>query len=131
MLKKEEPAFPLLKIVFCSFGGIVLYFLMVIIFSALILKLSGNQSLYLVYGLGAGAVSDLICGFVSAKIIKEKGLFYGFISGIIQAVICTLILFVINKASAGNSLFVLFGIITAFSSVGGIAGVNLKKKIKY
>lgn len=131
MHKKEETGFPLKTVALCSLSGTGLFFLFLILFSFLILKTSANQSMYLLYGIIAGAVSAFICGFAGLKIIKEKGLLHGAICGGAQAFICTLIIFILNKGTAGNGIFILMGIIVLMSSLGGMAGVNIKKKIKY
>mgnify|MGYP003296441066 CR=1 FL=1 len=131
MSKKDESGIPLSKIIISSAVGTVLFFLLLVSLAALVLKTSANQSLYLVYGLAAGVISGFANGFVASKLIKEKGLFYGAISGLIQSLVCALIVFILNKGTAGNGIFILIAIITLVSSLGGIAGMNLKKKIKY
>lgn len=131
MPKKEESGFPFSKIIISSAIGSILFFLLLISFAALILKTSASQSMYLVYGLAAGALSGFASGFIASKLIKEKGLFYGAICGFIQSLICALIVFVLNKGTAGNGIFILILVITLLSSLGGVAGMNLKKKIKY
>lgn len=131
MPKKEESGFPLVKLAVCSLSSSVLFYILIALFSFLILKTSGNGSMYLFYGIGAGAVSGFISGFTALKLIKEKGLFYGALCGAGQSVICALIMFILNKGTAGNAVFILIAVMILMSSLGGLAGVNLKKKIKY
>lgn len=131
MPKKEESGFPISKIAICAAISSTLFFLLLISFAALILKTSSNQSMYLVYGLAAGAGSGFAGGFIASKLIKEKGLIYGAISGFAHSLICALTVFILNKGTAGNGIFILIAVMTLLSSLGGIAGMNLKKKIKY
>ena len=107
------------------------FFALLLVFSAVVLKTSASQSLYLVYGLAAGAVSAFFNGFSALKMIKEKGLIYGAICGLSQSVISALVIFIINKGIAGNGIFILIAVMVLLSSLGGLASVNIKKKIKY
>lgn len=131
MPRKEESGFAFSKILICSAVGTILFFLMLILIAAFILKTSANQSLYLAYGLAAGAVSGFAAGFIAAKLIKEKGMIYGAVCGFAQSLLCAVTVFILNKGTAGNGIFILIAVITLLSSLGGIAGMNLKKKIKY
>ncbi len=129
--KESDNNTKLIKVAVSSAVSTVLFFVFLAAFAAMSLKSGFSASLYLPAGLVAGAVSGLTGGFLCVRPIKEKGVLFGFISGIIQAVVCCAVLFAINGGAAGNGLFVLFGIITVFSVLGGIAAVNLKIKKKY
>lgn len=122
------------KLIKVSVGALVstvLFFILLAIFAAMSLKSGFSASLYLPAGLAVGAVSGFIGGFLCVRPIKEKGALYGLISGLVQAAVCCAVLFAVNGGAAGNGLFILFGIINAFSVLGGIAAVNLKIKKKY
>lgn len=122
------------KLINVSVGAVistVLFFGLLAVFAALSLKSGFSASLYLPAGLLSGAVSAFLGGFICVRPIKEKGALFGLVSGVVQAVVCSAVLFALNGGAAGNGLFILFGIITAFSVLGGIAAVNLKIKKKY
>ena len=121
----------LIKVAVGAAVSTVLYFVLLAIFAAMSLKSGISASIYLPAGLVFGAISGFVGGFLCVRPIKEKGVLFGFISGIVQAVVCCAVLFAINGGSAGNGLFILFGIITVFSALGGITAVNLKIKKKY
>lgn len=129
--KKDESKFPVSQVLISSALGAVLFFLFLIAAAAFSLKSSLNQSLYLAVGLIAGGLSGFTGGFVALKLIKEKGIFYGALVGFIQSLLCAVIIFALNKGTAGNGIFILIAAVTLFSSLGGIAAVNIKKKIKY
>lgn len=122
------------KLISVSAGALastVIFFVLLALFAFFSLKSGFSDSIYFPAGLVTGALSGFTGGFICVRPIKEKGVLFGFVSGLIQALICCGILFAINGASAGNGLFILFGVITVFSAFGGIAAVNLKIKKKY
>jgi len=70
------------------------------------------------------AVSAALCGFEVSKLLKENGLIWGVFSGIIISTFI-IILAVIFKTLAFNSVFITKIIITIISgAAGGIIGVN-------
>lgn len=131
MHKNEESKIPITEICICSVIASGLFFVLLLVFSAVILKSSSDGVGYLLYGLASGVLSAFINGFVALRLIKEKGLLYGAVCGLIQSILCAVVLFIINKGTAGNGVFILMGIIILVSSLGGLASVNLKRKVKY
>lgn len=129
--KKDESAIPIKQIFISSLISSAMFFILLIILALVVFKTSANQSLYLLYGLAAGGLSSFFGGFISLRLIKEKGLFFGGICGFIQSLICSLIIFILNKGTAGNGIFILIALMTFVSSLGGLTAVNIKKKIKY
>ncbi len=121
----------LIKVAVGAVISTVLFFSLLAVFAVLSLKSDFSASLYLPAGLLSGAVSAFMGGFICVRPIMEKGALFGLISGVVQAVVCSAVLFALNGGAAGNGLFILFGIISAFSVLGGIAAVNLKIKKKY
>lgn len=129
--KKEESGFPFKSVIIPSAASSVLYFVLLAVGALFFLKNSVSSSAYLPFSIGAGAACGFICGFVSARMIKNRGLFYGALSGFIQSLIISLAIFVMNKGVAGNGIFILIAVTVALAAVGGITAVNLKKKVKY
>ena len=129
--KKEESSFPFKAVIIPSVVSSVLFFVFLAAGALFFLKNSASSSAYLPFSIGVGAVCGFICGFVSARMIKNRGMFYGALSGFIQSLITALVIFIMNKGVAGNGIFILIAVTVALSSVGGITAVNLKKKIKY
>ncbi|MBQ2974366.1 MAG: TIGR04086 family membrane protein [Clostridia bacterium] len=129
--RKEETKFPLIPLAVSAVISSVIYFIIIALLTVVVLNTSVSNALYLPGAIFAGALSGLICGFTAARILKEKGLFWGAICGLIQSLLCSIVIFILNKGTAGNGIFILIAVIVAFSAIGGISAVNLKKKIKY
>ncbi len=129
--KKESTGFPLVPLASVSAVSSVLYFAILALITVISLKSSVDRSMYLPLSIVAGVVTGFICGFAVSKIIKEKGLFYGGLGGFVHSLICSVVIFILNKGTAGNGIFILMAVMTLFASLGGIAAVNIKKKIRY
>lgn len=121
----------LIKIIFCGFISSLIYFGLIAVFAAAALKSDFSTSSYMVAGLIIGAITGFSGGFIISKVLKEKGALYGAVCGCVQALISTIILFMINGGTAGKGMLILSAIIIVFSVAGGISGVNLKIKKKY
>lgn len=129
--REEKQSAPFLRIVIAAVSGAVFYFVLIAVFAAFALKSGAGVSSYMPAGLAAGAVSCLFSGFAAVRPIKEKGAVYGSLTGLIQAVVSSIVLFIVNHASAGNGLFILSAIMMICGMLGGIAAVNMKKRKKY
>lgn len=128
---KKETGFPISHIALSSVIGTVLFFTILFIEATVMLKTTSTQPAYLVYGIAAGCVSGFLNGFIALKLIKEKGIAFGAISGLIQSLLCLLIICILNKGVAGTGIFILALGVIFFSALGGLTAVNFKKKIKY
>lgn len=129
--KESKSGFPISRIVIMSLIGTLLFFAFAALFSFIVLKSSVSSSAYMPAGLLLGAISALISGFGSVRPVKEKGVLYGGLTGLFQALVCSVVLFIVNGGVAGTGIFILSAIIIIASAVGGIAAVNLKIKKKY
>lgn len=129
--REEKSAAPFIKIVIGSAVASALYFIILAFFSAFALNSGMSASSYMPAGMAVGAVTGFAGGFIAVRPIKEKGALYGLITGAMQAVICSVVLFVVNGASAGNGIFILSALIAVFAIIGGISAVNLKMRKKY
>lgn len=129
--KDVKGGFPLSGIMITSLVGCLLFFILTALFSYLVLQKGISSSLYMPVGLVLGAISAFLNGFAAVRPIKEKGVLYGALTGLIQALLCSVVLFVANGGAAGTGIFILAAIIILAAAVGGIAAVNLKIKKKY
>lgn len=129
--KKDEKNIPFIHIIISSIIGTLFYYIFIAIFALSALESSINQSSYFIAGLILSGVAGLISGFISVKLTKEKGMFFGGLTGFIQSVFSSIIIFCLNKGTAGKGIFVLIGLTTLMSAVSGVIAVNIKKKIKY
>ena len=127
----EKNGFNIAKVTAVSLIGSVLFFSFTALFSLFALKNNISSSTYMPSGLIAGAVSAFIAGFITVRPIKQKGALYGALSGFFQALICSIVLFIVNGGSAGTGIFILSGLMILLSATGGISAVNLKIKKKY
>ncbi len=128
---KETTGFPIAPISVVSVVSSVLYFAILALITYISLKSSVERSMYLPLSIVAGALTGFACGFAVSKLIKEKGMFYGGLSGFIHSLICSAVIFILNKGTAGNGIFILVAAMTVMASLGGIAAMNIKKKIRY
>ena len=129
--KDNKSKTPYSKIATGSVISTALFFLFIGLFALMALNSGVSASLYMPTGMIFGAITAFLGGFISVRPLKEKGVLFGAISGVIQAVICAAVLFFINKGSVGTGVFILSALIIVFSGLGGIAAVNLKIKKKY
>ncbi len=120
------------KILICSLIGTVMFFFIISFFSFIALKTDFlTKSLYMPIGILSAAVSSFICGFMSVKKTKKNGALFGSVTGLAQALISSLILFLINNRKSGTGIFILIVIFVAFGAIGGISAVNMKVRKKY
>lgn len=129
--KDEKNKNPIKRIVLFSAAGCLFYYLMLMLFSLVAMKKGLNASYYIPVGFALGAFSSLLCGFSVVRPLKQKGAFYGLITGVFQAIMISAVLFAANKGSVGIKTLILAAIVSFFAAVGGIAAVNLKIKKKY
>ena len=128
---EKQQSSPYIKILIGSLTGGVLFFILVAFAAAAALKSGFSSSLYMPLGIVLGALSAFAGGFIAVRPIKQRGAPYGALTGILQALICAVVLFVANGYKAGNGIFILSAVMILCSALGGIAAVNLKIKKKY
>lgn len=129
--REDNKVTPISKIIIGAAVGSILYFVILALFALFALKSNVGISSYMPAGMVFGALSAFIGGFTAVKPLKQKGIAYGGVTGLAQALVCSTILFVINKANAGTGIFILMALMVAAAAGGGIAAVNLKIKKKY
>ncbi len=87
----------------------------------------GEQHLTLVIT-STSIISIVVAGFDMAKSCENKGWLWGIFTGLIYALILTIIgIFVANKAILNSQTLMLFLLAAASGGVGGIIGINFKK----
>ena len=131
--RREETGktMPYKRIGICSVVGAALWFLEIIAFSAAELSLSMGEKFYLIVGIAAALVSGLIAGFAALIKDKKNALPCGALAGSAQALICDIMLVIINNGSVGKGLLLI-----AVSSVigaifGALVAANSKSKVRY
>ncbi len=131
--RREEniKAMPYKRIGVCSVIGAALWFLEIIGFSAAELSLDLGENFYLLAGIAAALVSGFIAGFAALVKDKKKALPCGALAGSIQALVCDILLVIVNNGSAGKGLL----FVAVASVIGAVAGalvaVNVKTKTRY
>lgn len=131
--RREESGktMPYKRIGVCSVIGAALWFLEIIGFSAAELSLALGEKFYLLAGIAAALVSGFIAGFAAIIKDKKKALPCGALAGAIQALLCDMMLVIINNGSVGKGLL----FVTLASVIGAVAGAlvaaNIKTKVKY
>lgn len=129
--KTDKSGLPFVPIIITSVVSTVLFFIFIALFALFSLKTSFDRSLYLPVAVICSALSGFICGFAVARMTKIKGMIYGGISGLFHSLLCSLVIFIMNKGVAGNGIFILIAVAVITASLGGVSSVNIKKKIKY
>lgn len=129
--REEKKDINFIKLIIGSVISSVIYFVILAVYASFALKSGASASGYMPAGMVTGAVTGFLSGFIAVRPIKQKGAIFGAVAGLIHAVICMIVLFAVNNASAGNGIFILSAIIVICSVLGGIAAVNLKIKKKY
>lgn len=131
--RREEngKSMPYKRIGVCSVIGAALWFLEIIGFSAAELSLALGEKFYLLAGIAAALVSGFIAGFAAIIKDKKKALPCGALAGAIQALLCDMMLVIINNGSVGKGLL----FVALASVIGAVAGAlvaaNIKTKVKY
>lgn len=76
----------------------------------------------------AGAFGSFIAGLVAARIARTKGLMFGSATGLLLYLIIMLAGFAVLKDIRGAYALVKMAILIGCGAVGGVIGVNMKKK---
>ena len=129
---KETDSTDYKKIFFSSSIGTAVFLLFIVLFALIALKNeSFSQSTYIPVGFISAAVSSFMAGYMTVRPVKKNGALLGFLTGMIQALISSAVLFFINERHSGTGVFILMGIIVLFGIIGGISAVNIKVRKKY
>ncbi len=129
----KEKDFSLLnRVLIASAVGSAMFFALVALFSFAVLKTDMfSSSSYMFFGIISAALSSFLCGFITVRPIKKNGIANGALSGLVQALICSAVMFFVNGNKSGVGIFIMMAVFVVFSALGGISAVNLKVKKKY
>ncbi len=129
--KETNDKLSFVKIAGISFFGVLVYFLLILIFSFIALKAEFDSSMYIPFGIGSGVAAGFICGFICAGTFGHSGMLYGGIAGAFSGIICGLVLFALNSDGFGAGAVILFSAMLIAGCIGGVLRVNKKKRIRY
>lgn len=116
-----------LGIVLSTTISLIITAVFMLIFAAILSKQSSAEWLVCTLSMTAQALGAVAGGFVCAKIIGHNGLLMGAIIGAVLFVIFTLIALISGSGFSIVSIIRL-ALLLVCSTLGGILGVNLKKK---
>ena len=108
--------------------GIVMLFILLSIFSVIIINSPYQKDNLLFPVLLCVSVSALISGFVNAYKYKRKGLLTGLINGAVLMMIYILLFTVFSSFRMNNEVLLLIPCCLIPSVLGGIASVNIRRK---
>lgn len=129
---KENNTTDYKKTVIGSAIGTVLFFVFIALFSLASLKSDiFSQSSYMPLGLIAAAVSSFVGGFITVRPVRKNGALLGALTGLVQALLSSALLFFVNNRNSGTGIFILMAVIIVSGAVGGISAVNLNVRKKY
>lgn len=74
------------------------------------------------------AVTALVGGFTTARLLRERGLLIGAACGLLIFLIVAIAGFSVDQAVQGTLLFLKLGLTVGCGALGGILGVNVKRK---
>jgi len=113
------------RLLLSALFGLILFVVLCCLFSLAVLKIPSLSDKSFFLAVAALAVSSLICGFLSAKNKKLKGIVSGSISGFVMCVA----VYIIAAAASGFSFSYKAVIILPTVMILSIAGAILKKNI--
>lgn len=113
------------QLLLSSFFGVILFLVLSCLFSIIIMKNSAFSDKTFIFSLITLIVSSLLCGFLSAKRNKLKGVISGSISGLVMCAV----IYLITAVASGFSFSYKAIIILPAVIISSIVGAILKKNI--
>lgn len=113
------------QLLLSSFFGVILFLILSCLFSIIIMKNSAFSDKTFIFSLITLIVSSLLCGFLSAKRNKLKGVISGSISGFVMCAV----IYLITAVASGFSFSYKAIIILPAVVISSIIGAILKKNI--
>ena len=108
-------------------GGAIACFLMLLIFSAILSISSASSSIAKPIATAVLFLSAFICGYISSRILKEKGILIGAVSGAIYFLLYAIIGLIFGSKSLQAAVSLKFIIAVVSSAIGGVIGVNRRR----
>lgn len=110
-------------------AALVTCIILLMLFALILSKIQPTDSIILGFTLASQAIAAFVGAFVSAKMNKKSGLMVGAALGAVLFVIFTAISLILNGNITLLSLL-RAAIIIASAALGGITGVNIRKREK-
>ena len=117
------------KVLFSLLVGLILGIVLLCAFSFVLDQGVLSQSAIPTFALIVTIVVGLVCGFVSAKLWREKGLLAGAVTGCSMFVFLLLLWLLFGERELSVFLLVRFAALVAASCIGGVLGVNHHKRV--
>lgn len=113
------------QLLLSSFFGVILFLTLSCLFSIIIMKSSAFSDKTFIFSLVTLIVSSLLCGFLSAKRNKLKGVISGSISGLVMCAVIYLITAVVSGFSFSYKAIIILPAVIISSIVGAILKKNI------
>lgn len=78
--------------------------------------------------LAAAAIGAFVGGFVAARLSRERGLLYGAGVGLLLFLLITIVGIVASQEFRGTMMLIKAALTIGFGALGGVLGVNVKKR---
>ncbi len=118
------------NILFGSLAGTVVFFIVISLFTLIILKNDLSEDFYPIFLLFAGALSAFSGGFISVIPVKRNGLILGILSTLPTYFIIFAVSSIVNRTGISIYGWIMLGIMILFGGISGIIAANKKRKIK-
>jgi len=109
--------------IFCVITSVLLLFM-----ASIITVQNIPHKVFPVLTVVAVSISAFLSSFILAKLTKENGLVNGIILGVVLSLIIYIVGLLLNGTHVSEIMYIKTIAITLLSSLGGVIGVNLKKK---
>lgn len=106
--------------------SILLFVLLLCIFSYLIVKNDYPVEVYRYFWYIASAVAALTGGLASGRLCKSKGIIWGSLTAVIFGIVLISVLLAVNSFSVDFSIFLLLPVCIITGAAGGIISSNIK-----
>lgn len=80
--------------------------------------------------IGAASAGAFVGGCVSGSIARQKGILYGFSSGMVLFVLLFLCGVILVREPLASAAFIKLALMLFFGCIGGIVGVNRKSRVR-
>lgn len=113
------------QLLLSSFFGVILFLILSCLFSIIIMKNSAFSDKMFILSLITLVVSSLLCGFLSAKRNKLKGVISGSISGFVMCAVIYLITAIVSGFSFSYKAIIILPAVIISSIIGAILKKNI------
>lgn len=113
------------QLLLSSFFGVILFLILSCLFSIIIMKNSAFSDKTFIFSLITLIVSSLLCGFLSAKRNKLKGVISGSISGFVMCAVIYLITAIVSGFSFSYKAIIILPAVIISSIIGAILKKNI------